>query len=71
MTVYPSAAIKDLLSNEKMRCVRVCRCVFSWVCFYSMSSRGDMPIKYVDNKILGKTVSVSVLVVIQQASPRT
>jgi len=42
---------------------------FSWVCFYSVFSRRDVPIKYVDDKTPGRTVSPSVLLVIQQDSP--
>lgn len=44
---------------------------FSWVCFYSVFSRRDITIKCVDDKTLGRTVSVPVLLVIQQASPHS
>lgn len=41
---------------------------FSWVCFYLMFSRGDMAFKCVDDKTPGRSGSVSVLVVTEQAS---
>lgn len=71
MIVYLSAAAKDWESGETVHGVRFCRnfFFFSWVCFYSVFSRRYIPIKCVDDKTLGRTVSVSVLAVIQQASP--